>query len=157
MAKGKLRWMRALVNYQAGWFYMHPGKISQQLCVGLVVDCLLSRQALITRDAKLFRWANDLFYAKILILMILCTCSYICLCRSLGESPEIKNIWISGDFFHWCEDRANWGLSRLGKPGEETITLHSVCGIIAIKILWQISAVLMCGTARITTIATSAR
>ena len=35
--------------------YIHPWKDRHELCVGLVLDCTLSRQALITPDSKLFR------------------------------------------------------------------------------------------------------
>ena len=102
--------------------YIRPWKDSSAtLCrFGLWTAYSLVRH-LITPVSKLFRWAFVLIYAKNMILsLILCTFSDICLCRSCGRIAWNKELEIFGGLFLWCEDRANWGLSRLGKPGEET-------------------------------------
>ena len=68
---------------------------------------------LITRDSKLFRWAQwFLLCQDFAHYMILCTFSDICLCRSWGRITWNKELEIFVDFSLWCEDRANLGISR---------------------------------------------
>ena len=86
--------MRAVVNYQAGWFYIRPWKDSSRF-VGLVVDCILSLKALITRSPNSFGENSDLFYAKNAFMIDFMYIFLYLLVQILGESPEIKNIWNS--------------------------------------------------------------
>ena len=87
---------------------------------------------LITPVSKLFRWAFVLIYAKNMILsLILCTFSDICLCRSCGRITWNKELEIFVDFSLWCEDRANLGISRgKGAWGGDSITLESGCHVL---------------------------
>ena len=154
MTSGKLRWMRALVNYQAGWFCIHPWKDFQHLCVGLVVDCTLSRQALITPDSKLFRWVYVSIYAKNAFMIdFMYIFLYLLVQIPLGESPEIKNIWNSatslidakiGQILGFITAREAWGGDSC--PGHITylVQLKSRIGGWLSRFIWLIISFIAC-------------
>ena len=83
------------LSSRTGWFCIHPWKDFQHLCVGLVVDCTLSRQALISPDSKLFRWVKCLDLCQEYAFMI----DFLI---SVCADPVWRSTWNKEYLELWC-------------------------------------------------------
>ena len=120
MTAGKPRWV-GLWSFTSRFGNMHPGKFSWTLCRFGHRQHNPIRH-LISPVSQLFSVSRCSIYAKNLIYDLFYVHFLISACADLvEEAPEIKNIWNSGVFSLWCEDRANRGLSR-SKGGLGNVT-----------------------------------